>query len=115
MCLLICILSTSLLFAAITVTTGNDKVWKLTGTTAADQVILPATSTVKIHSIYWYAPTTATHIFELNDGNDTSLGIKLQCVTALEGIIIYPGGLVVDGLTVVDMDSGEVYITFSDE
>lgn len=101
--------------AACTVARGNGNVWKVTGTTATAQVILPQSSSMKIKAIYWFSPDAIDDLLNITDAAGNSIGANFEASNSTQSQVKYFNGLVVDGLAVQDMDSGEIHIQFSSD
>lgn len=84
--------------------TGNPI--KVTGTTAAAQVISDIQTYIKF--IYWLKPTTIGHLLTLTDENGNELA-ALRCEVADESQI-FPVVTRVPDIYCSDMDSGTLYI-----
>ena len=82
---------------------------KVTGTTAADQVILDALAYIKF--VYWYNPTTAGDLFILKDNSGQEILVG-QCETDGESQWM-PVYTMYNGIRSDDVDSGTLYIYIS--
>ncbi len=88
---------------------------KVTGTVATKQAV--STYKGRIRKIVWYAATTNAHKLDVGNGEGTSIWKAQMATTNLtENIEVDFGehGLMVSGLSISDMDSGEVYIYTAD-
>ena len=87
------------------VDSGN--VIQVTGTTAAAQAV--STNFLRLVGVLWYAPTSADDLLSITDKNGKQV-LKGKCVTAKASNWWDLDSLSANGITINDMDSGEVYI-----
>ena len=84
---------------------------KVTGTTSADQEIVPSGTLVFVRFVYWYNPTTDGHKAHITDKDGNTI-IKMIAEDANDSQV-WPVYIKYDGIRSDDVDSGEIYIYIS--